>query len=78
MSVVEWLSLFVWEPGECFKCEDADVPVTHFGVLEGERGTVELFTCKGCCFRLSSRYTAELAGTHLPARAPLRALPQSV
>ncbi len=73
MDAVAWLSGIPWSSGECFKCEDSDVPVTHLGVLEGAGGAVELFACQGCAFRLESRYTGVPQGTHRPAAHPLRA-----
>jgi hypothetical protein len=46
---------FTWTPGECFKCERSDVPVTPVGVMEGVAGCAELFTCQPCTFRLELR-----------------------
>jgi len=72
VSVVEWLAAFVWTLGECFKCESSGVPVTAYGAMEGPRGTVRLFTCQSCTFRMECRYSNVLAGTHRPAIRPLR------
>ena len=72
-SVVAWLVALFWGLGECFKCEAANVLVTRYGAMSGTRGTVELFTCKPCTYRMEYRYASILAGTHVPALRPLRA-----
>jgi len=74
-SVIAWLVSLPWERGECFKCEAANVPVTRYGAMAGTRGTVGLFTCEPCTYRMEYRYLSILDGTHVPALRPLRAVP---
>ncbi len=73
-SVIAWLAGLDWLPGgECFKCEAVQVLVTKYGDQTGSRGTVALYTCQSCTFRMEVRYLGILSGTHRPARRPLRA-----
>lgn len=59
-----------WCTGECFKCDRCDVPVTHYGAMEGSRGVVELFVCRGCTVRLEMRYRGLARTALVPLSAP--------
>ena len=67
-TAMAWLVVLPWVAGgECFRCEASGVLVTRYGVMTGSRGTVILYCCQPCTWRMECRYRDSLAGVHRAA-----------